>query len=210
MNNSEIIPLAVTMLVGPGIMAAIILVTTEKPLPVSLAYVLGFTISTALGVSVATGLAALLGNSVSLGDPSDSGSAGTIIQIGLVALLIAASVKQYLGRETAEPPKWLGTLMEADPRKALRMGLLIVVIMPSDILIMLTVGANLEQSGSSLVDAIPFVAATALVAALPLLAYLLFRRRAQRAMPQLRDWMSTHSWLVNIIVFCIFIVLILA
>jgi hypothetical protein len=205
----EILPLAVTMLVGPGIMAAIILVTTERPVPVSLAYVLGFTISTALGVAAATGLASLLGSSTSLGSSSDSGSAGTIIQIVLVVLLIALSVKQYLGRATAEPPKWLGTLMEADPKKALRMGLLIVVIMPSDILIMLTVGVNLEHTGSSLVDAIPFVAATALVAALPLLAYLLFRHRAQRAMPRIRDWMNANSWLVNIIVFVIFIALIL-
>ncbi|MGH2991919.1 MAG: GAP family protein [Solirubrobacterales bacterium] len=207
--STQILPLAITMLIGPGIMAAIILVTTERPVPVSLAYVLGFTISTALGVAAATGLASLLGSSTSLGSSSDSGSAGTIIQIVLVVLLIALSVKQYLGRATAEPPKWLGTLMEADPRRALRMGLLIVVIMPSDILIMLTVGMNLEHTGSSLVDAIPFVALTALVAALPLLAYLLFRHRAQRAMPKVRDWMNTHSWLVNIIVFVIFIALIL-
>jgi hypothetical protein len=47
------------------------------------------------------------------------------------------------------------------------------------------------------------------VAALPVLFYLLFRRRAQRLMPQIRNWMNTHSWLVNIIVCAIFIALIL-
>jgi hypothetical protein len=52
--------------------------------------------------------------------------------------------------------------------------------------------------------------ATILIAALPLLSYLLFRRRAERAMPKVRDWMNTHSWLVNIIVYIIFIILILA
>jgi hypothetical protein len=198
------------MLVGPGIMAAVILVTTQRPVPVSLAYVAGFTISTALGVAAARGLAALLGGNASLGSSSDAGSAGTIIQIALVALLILASLKAYLGRESAEPPKWLGSLMEAEPRKALRMGLLIVVIMPSDVVIMLTVGTNLEQNGSSLVDAAPFVVATALVASLPLLAYLTFRRPAQRIMPKVRNWMNTNSWAVNVITYCIFIVLILA
>jgi len=57
---------------------------------------------------------------------------------------------------------------------------------------------------------VPFIAATILIAALPVLSYLLFRRRAQRIMPKVRDWMNTHSWLVNIIVYVVFIVLILA
>jgi len=39
---------------------------------------------------------------------------------------------------------------------------------------------------------------------------LLFRRRAERFMPKVRDWMNSHSWLVNIIAYGIFIVLILA
>jgi hypothetical protein len=41
------------------------------------------------------------------------------------------------------------------------------------------------------------------------LSYLLFRHRAQRAMPKVRDWMNANSWLVNIIVYIIFILLIL-
>jgi hypothetical protein len=52
--------------------------------------------------------------------------------------------------------------------------------------------------------------ATVLVAALPLLLYLLFHRRAQRLMPKVRDWMNTNSWLVNIIVYVVFILLILS
>ena len=56
----------------------------------------------------------------------------------------------------------------------------------------------------------PFIVATILIAALPVLSYLLFHRRAERAMPKVRDWMNTHSWLVNIIVYVVFILLILA
>src|SRR5918996_720411 len=191
----EVLPLAVTMLVGPGIMAAVILITTEEPVRVSLAYVLGFTISTAAGVAVAAGIASLSG--IDLGSSDDAGSTGTIIQLVLVALLVVASLVTFLRRATSEPPKWLGSLMEATPSKALKMGLLIVVIMPSDVVIMLTVGTNLEQTGSTL------------VAALPLLAYLVFRHPAQRAMPKVRDWMNANSWAVNVITYCVFIVLIL-
>jgi hypothetical protein len=80
--------------------------------------------------------------------------------------------------------------------------------MPSDI-IMLTVGVNLVQNNAGLIAALPFIAATVLVAALPLLLYLLFYRRAQRVMPKVCDWMNTNSWLVNIIVCIIFVLLIL-
>ena len=48
-----------------------------------------------------------------------------------------------------------------------------------------------------------------LIAALPLLLYLLFQRRAKRIMPRVRDWMNSNSWLVNIIVCGVFILLIL-
>jgi hypothetical protein len=77
------------------------------------------------------------------------------------------------------------------------------------LIIMLTVGVNLAHNDAGLAAAVPFIAATALVAALPVLAYLLFRRRAQRLMPRVRDWMNADSWLVNIIAYVVFIALIL-
>ncbi len=39
---------------------------------------------------------------------------------------------------------------------------------------------------------------------------LLLHRRATHAMPRLRDWMNTHSWLINIAVCALFIVLIVS
>jgi threonine/homoserine/homoserine lactone efflux protein len=204
--NLQILPLAITMMAGPQIMAAIIFVTAPKALRVSVPFLAGVAIATTLGVIITTTVASLL----SLGDPSDSGSSGHIIQYVLVALLVALAVKNYLGRETVEPPRWLGALQSADPRRAFITGLLIILLMPSDIIVMLTVGVNLVQNNAGLLAALPFIGATVLVAALPLLFYLLFHRRAQQFMPKVRDWMNTHSWLVNIIVCVVFIVLILA
>ena len=204
-----ILPLAITMMLGPQIMSAIIFVTAPKPEKVSAAFVVGVAIATTVGVIITTILAGLLGSNVSLGDSSDAGSSGNVIQYLLVGLLIALSVKNYLGRETAEPPSWLGALQSADWKLALKTGLLVILLMPSDIIIMLTVGMNLEHNNAGLIVALPFIAATALVAALPLLLFLLFRRRAQRVMPTVRDWMNANCWLVNIIVFVAFIVLIL-
>jgi hypothetical protein len=167
-------------------------------------------IAVTLGVTITYTLASVLGNTISLGDPSDSGSLGNIIQYLLVGLLVVLSIKSYVGRETSEPPRWLGALQNAKPRTAFTTGLLLLSVFPSDLVILVTVGVNLAQNNASLVGALPFMVATILIAALPVLSYLLFRHRAKQLMPKVRDWMNTNSWLVNIIVYAVFIVLILA
>jgi threonine/homoserine/homoserine lactone efflux protein len=206
--NQAILPLAITMMAGPQIMSAIIFVTASKPLKVSASFIVGVAIATTVGVAIALAAVSLLGNSIPLGDSSDSGSTGHVIQYLLVGALVALAVKNYLGRETAEPPKWLGSLQRADSKKALITGLLVILLMPSDIIIMLTVAVNLVQSGAGFLAALPFIGATILVAAFPLLLFLLFHTRAQKFMPKVRDWMNATSWLVNIIVCGVFIALI--
>ena len=205
-----VIPLATTMNAGPQIMSAIIFVTAPKALKLSAYFLAGVVIAVTAGVTITYTFATLLGSSVSLGDSSDSGSLGNIIQYVLVGLLVFLSIKNYVRRETIEPPRWLGALQNATPRMAFTTGLLLLSVFPSDLVILVTVGVNLAQNDASLLGAVPFIAATILIAALPVLSYLLFRRRAQRIMPKVRDWMNTHSWLVNIIVYVVFIVLILA
>ena len=207
--NATILPLAITMMAGPQIMSAIIFVTAKKAVPVSVAFVAGVAIAATLGTAITLGLGTLLGGATSLGDSSDSSSTGSVVQYVLVGLLVLAAIKTYLGRETAEPPKMLGRLQEADAKLAFRTGFLLILLFPSDVVVLLTVGVNLAQSNSGLVDALPFVLVTTLIAAIPLLGYLVFHRRAVTAMPKVRDWMNNNSWVVNIIACAIFIVLIL-
>ena len=203
------IPLAITMNAGPQIMSALIFVTANKPIKLSVYFLTGVVIAVTVGVTVTFGLASVFGNSISFGDSSHSGSLGNIIQYVLVGLLVILSIRSYLTRATSEPPRWLGTMQNAKPRTAFLAGLLLLSIFPSDFVVLITVGVNLAQSGSNLLAAVPFVAATILIAALPMLSYLLFRHRAQQLMPKVRDWMNTNSWLVSIIVYVIFILLIL-
>ena len=208
--NLAILPLAITMNAGPQIMSAIIFVTARKPLKLSAYFLAGVVIAVTAGVTLTYTLATALGNSISLGDSSSGGSLGNIIQYLLVGLLVFLAIKNYVRRETIEPPRWLGALQNAQPRTAFKTGLLLLSVFPSDFVVLLTVGVNLAQNNASLLAALPFIAATVLIAALPLLVYLLFHRRAQRVMPKVRNWMNANSWLVNIIVYLIFIVLILS
>jgi len=204
-----VLPLAITMNAGPQIMSALIFVTASKPVKLSAYFLTGVVIAVSVGVTITFTLASVLGGSISLGDPSDSGSLGNIIQYLLVGLLIILSIRSYLTRATSEPPRWLGAMQNATPRTAFLAGLLLLSIFPSDFVVLITVGVNLAQHNLGLVAALPFIGATILIAALPVLFYLLFRHRAQRLMPKVRDWMNTNSWLVNIIVYFIFILLIL-
>lgn len=203
--STAILPLAVTMMAGPQEMTAIIFVTHPNLVKVSLAFLAGVTSAMVSG----TAIYYLLAGTVDLGDPSDSGSTGTIIEFVLAGLLALLALRTYRHRETIEPPKWLSGLLEASPTKALAMGFLLVFLMPTDIASMATVGTNLQQNENSLIGALPFWGLTLFIAALPLLSYLLLGKRAKAAMPKVRDWMYASSWLVNIIVLCIFIVLIL-
>jgi threonine/homoserine/homoserine lactone efflux protein len=200
----EILPLAITMMAGPQIMSAIIFVTTSKPVKLSAYFLAAVAIAATLGVAIFY----VIANNFSLGDPNDSSSTGNIIQYVLVGLLVLLSIRNVRRRDTIEPPKWMGTLQNAEPGTAFKTGFLLISLMPSDLLIMMTVATNLAQNNSSFVAALPFLAATVLVAALPVLFYVLFRRRAQEFMPKVRDWMNNTAWAVNIIVYAIFIVLI--
>ena len=192
--NLAILHLAITMNAGPQIMSAIIFVTANKPLRLSAYFLTGVVIAVTLGVTVTYTLATVLGN---------------MIQYLLVGLLVFLAIRNFVRRKTIEPPRWLGALQNAGPRTAFTTGLLLLSVFPSDFIILVTVGVNLAQNNASLLAALPFVVATVLIAALPLLVYLLFRRRAQEAMPKVREWMNTNSWLVNIIVYVVFILLIL-
>jgi hypothetical protein len=176
--NLQILPLAITMMAGPQIMSAIVFITALKPLRLSAAFLAGVAIGSTVGLTIIFTLATVLGNSISLGDPSHNGSIGSIIQYLLVGLLVFLAIKNLVRRKTIEPPRWLGTLQNAKPRTAFRTGLLLLSVFPSDFIVLVTVGVNLAQNNASLLAALPFLALTIFIAALPVLFYLLFHRRA--------------------------------
>jgi Sap, sulfolipid-1-addressing protein len=200
-----ILPLAVTMVAGPQEMTAIVFVTHPTAVRVSVAFLAGAAVAVLLGTTIAY----MLAGTIDLGLPADKGSTGAIIQYVLVALLAVVALRTYRHRERVEPPKWLGGLLEASPRKALMMGFLLLLVFPTDLATLATVGVHFQHNRHALIDAAPFWGLTLLIAAIPLLTYLLFRRRAERLAPKVRDWMGTNSWLVNILVLGLFIVLIL-
>src|SRR5215208_5480403 len=84
----SVIPLAITMNAGPQIMSAIIFVTAAKPLKLSAYFLAGVVIALTVGLTITHTLATVLGNGISLGDPSNNGSLGNIVQYLFVGLLV--------------------------------------------------------------------------------------------------------------------------
>lgn len=208
--DTPILPLAITMMAGPQIISSIIFVTRESgAVKVSVAYVSAIAAAACVGILIAMGLADLLGGAIDLQSDGDQSTAAKVIQIALVALLVAQAIRIYLNRADSEPPKWLGTLQTASARRAFEIGFLLILLFPGDIVVMFTAGVHLVSNDHSFVDALPLIGLTTLIAASPLLFYLLFRNRAERVMPKVRDWMNTHSWVINILVCLVFIYLIL-
>src|SRR5215207_1427731 len=143
-----VLPLAITMNAGPQIMSALIFVTAPKPLKLSASFLAGVVVAVTVGVTITYTLASALGNSISLGDPNDNGSLGEIIQYLLVGLLVFLAIKNYVRRESIEPPRWLGALQNANPRTAFTTGLLLLSVFPSDFIILVTIGVNLAQNNA--------------------------------------------------------------
>lgn len=199
---AKIVPLAVVMVAGPQIVSAIMLAVSENAKKGSLAFIGGAMSAATLGTAVIYTAAKLLHAEASSGDSS----ASTIDYVFLV-LLVLLAIRVFMKRKQTEPPKWMSKLQTAKPKFALQLGFVLFLLMPTDILTMLTVGSYLATHGNSLIEAIPFLLVTALFIGSPLIIILAMGERAKMVLPKLRDWMNSNSWIVSEAVIGLFLLL---
>jgi MFS family permease len=198
----KIVPMAFVMIAGPQIISSVMFATSERARANSVAYVSGAITSVLVGTTVCFLLVEALGI-------GESGSNGGHVDVDWIfALLLAIlAARVFLERKTSEPPAWMGKLQTASPAFALKLGLLLFIAMPTDILTMLTVGGYLSAHNESLASAIPFFLLTALLVGMPLLVLLALGKRAETTLPPIRDWMSANAWVVSEIVIIFFFVM---
>jgi threonine/homoserine/homoserine lactone efflux protein len=198
-TSLQILPLGLIMVMGPQILTAIFLVTSRQPVRNSIAMLLGVVVAAGLSVGIWYGLSSAL----NLSTKSSSGpKTADYVVAGLLAL---AAIHTFRGRGEAKVPKWMSALQEADPKRALSLGFLLILLMPTDIVAVISTARWLHDNDLSVWHGWPLVAITTLLMALPILAYLLLGRRGHEAMPGIREWLTTNAWLVNIIVIVYFI-----
>lgn len=201
-NLLKVVPLAVVMIAGPQIITAIMLATSEKALRNSYAYVGG----AILASTAATTVFYYAGRALDLeGSGGESGS--IVFDWFLVALLLVAAGRVYLKRHDTEPPKYMRTLQTASPSASFRIGVLLFLLMPTNLLVTFTVGTLLASRGEPLWRSIGFLFVTGLLIGSPLLVLLVMGRRAETVLPALRSWMNANAWVVSEIVIALFLVL---
>ena len=101
----------------------------------------------------------------------------------------------------------MSTLQSEAPRGSFRLGLVLFLVMPTDVMLTFTVGAYLAAHGSPLWHASGFVLLTALLIGLPLLVLLMLGGHADTLLPRMRGWMNANSWLVSEAVIVFFLVM---
>src|SRR5688500_17600351 len=116
------------MVMGPQILTAIFLVTSREPVKNSGAMLIGVILAASASMLVWFGLVDLIGI-----DPKEGGSPTTVdyVVAGLLALL---AIRVFMTRGTAEAPKWMSALQEAEPKRAFTLGFLLILLMPTDII----------------------------------------------------------------------------
>jgi hypothetical protein len=92
-------------------------------------------------------------------------------------------------------------------RPSLASGFLLFLVMPTDVITMVTVGVYLVRQDSSLINALPFILLTLLLVSIPLFLLLLLGARAETILPKVRAWMNTNSWVVSEFVIVFFLII---
>ncbi|MEX1124480.1 MAG: GAP family protein [Acidimicrobiia bacterium] len=202
MDFITVLPMAFVMNAGPQIVSAIFLATSQNARRNSIAFLLGVTTVATTG----TILAFLVIEAFGSDDSTAEATANAPIDYVIIALLLFLVLRVYLRRHVTEPPAWMGKLQTATPGYSYKLGLLLYGLMPTDIITMFTVGGFLALHDAALRNAIPFIAATVLIASIPLLILLLMGERAEVILPKMRNWMTTNAWIVNEVVIVFFLV----
>jgi threonine/homoserine/homoserine lactone efflux protein len=184
-----VIPMAIVMSAGPQIVTATFLATSRDAKRNSIAFLVGVATATAIGVTVFYAIG---------GGITDEDSGKSWLDWVIIGLLAFLALWVFLKRnEEKEPPKWMGKLEHADVRFSARIGLLLYLLMPTDIITMATVGAFLASEGEPLWHGVGFLVATLLIAGLPLIMLLVLGARSETLLPSIRGWMNDNSWIVN-------------
>jgi len=198
MNFLTLLPMAFVMIAGPQILSAIFLATSEDWKRTSIAYITGAALSITLFVT----LAYLL-----LNGAADQGASNDALYILVLALLLVLMLRTYLNRADAKVPGWMTKLQTATPRFAFLLGAALLGVFPTDILTSAAVGSYLAAHGDPWWHMLPFLGLTLLFLAIPSLMIVAMGERAHVLLPKVREWMTTHSWVVNEVVLAFFVLI---
>ena len=200
-----VLPMAFVMVAGPQIITAILLATSVRPKRDSALFLLGAAAATTIGLTAAYELAGIVRSAGwhFRGDQRLEHS----IDLAILVLLLALAAKVFRDRARTQPPRWMASLETATPAFSLKIGFLLFLLMPGNLLSMATVGAYLARHDVPWWHCLIVAAVTVFLAGTPLLILLLLGEKAKARLPKTRDGMTRNSWIVSEVVIAFFLLM---
>jgi hypothetical protein len=192
------LPLAVGVALSPiPIIAVVLMLTSRRARSNGPAFVIGWLIGLAVIGAIALSVAGPAGASKS-GSPATWVSWVKIV-LGTALLLVA--VRQFRGRpkdsDEAALPKWMASIDTMKPLTVLGLAALLGGVNPKNLLLAVSAGASIAQTGISGADQAIAYAVFALIGTIgvgtPVVIYFVLGERSATMLAALKDWMGRHN-----------------
>jgi hypothetical protein len=202
----ELLPLALGVAISPApIIAVILILLGPRARSASVGFLAGYLV----GTTVVVGVVALVVDPVDDGDATSPSTLASVVKMVIGALAVLLAVKQWRGRPRAgqEPvmPKWMGAIDTVTAGKAVGLGaLLSSVANPKNLMLCLAAGVAIGggglSTGDSVVAVVVFVLLGTCTVGIPVVGYVVARRRMQVPLDELRVWLAANNATVMAVV----------
>jgi len=192
------LPLAVGIALSPiPIIAVVLMLTSRKAKVNGPVFVLGWLIGLGIVGAIVLSIAGPAGASKS-GSPAAWVS---WVKIVLGVLLLLVAVRQFrgrpLGEEQPQMPKWMASIDKTTPLTALGLAALLGGANPKNLLLAVSGGAAIAQTGISggqqAIAYLVFALIGTLGVGIPVVIYFALGNRSEKLLGELKDWMSGHN-----------------
>ena len=194
----QILSLGVGVALSPvPIIAVVLMLGTPRARANGPAFIAGWLV----GLSVVGAIVLAVSSGADASDGGDPATWVGVLKLVLGALLLAVAVKQWRGRpqgdEQAELPKWMRTIDQFTPQRALAMGVALSAINPKNLLLTVGAAAAIAQTGidagQQAIALAVFVVIGTVGPGLPVVIYFAMGERATRILDELKTWMGANN-----------------
>lgn len=185
--------MAVAIALSPfAIIPAVLLLFTSRPRPTATAFGVGWL----AGVSIAATAGALLADVLQLG--TDDSTMMAWLRVALGAVIVVLAIRTWLTRHaTSEPPAWMRSIRAAEPKDAIKLGLVLSVANPKVLLLAVAGGGVIASEvpgiAAQLGAVLAFAGVASVTVAAPLVAFLALGERALQPLDRAGRWLDANS-----------------
>ena len=205
----DILPFAVVVMVSPvNIVAAILLLFSNRPIINASWYLAGFL----AGVTVVVTLLIVLADALGLSSDSDRSRAVSGILVALGAYLLFVAYRKFRSRSgpNDDPalPAWMDGIAGFGPARSLATGAGIGAGNPKNIAVGLGTAVAVSSAGLTVADQIVTVAIYVVLASLgvatPIVVMLVLGERAPAVLEDWKEWLTRHNTAMMAVIFLFF------